>query len=165
MRGEVGSAPPKSVISIWLNGWSASIGRLRVFDIYITDVSFILEMVLSDGYERFKRRQLGYEVSFYNTNIDYVKMVKEVFKGLGFQPTLGGGEPPSVKGDGASRWTRPYCICCLNKRYIAGAPHEAVKALLRGLWLGDGCVGRSVLFGNTDLKLIKAVVELLRRSE
>jgi len=45
--------------------------------------------------------------------------------------------------------------------FIIKVPTDVQLALLRGLWLGDGHVGKQVKFGNTDPRLIETVSALL----
>ena len=140
---------------------SIPIGKIRVFDVYISEVGFILGMVLSDGNERFKRRQLECEIRFYNTNNDYIKMVKEAFERLEL--------PIYIRKRRKGEWCLSatsallYLVLKQYDKYVAEAPDEVRKTLLKGLWFGDGHIGKSVEFINTDLKLIRTVSKLLRR--
>ncbi len=125
-------------------------------------------MVLSDGNECFKKRQLEYEIRFYNKNNGYIKMVKEAFKKLGLSTYIR-KERRRRTAFGKGEWRTSvtsallYLLLKHYDKYTEETPDEVRKAFLKGLWLGDGHIGMIVLFNNTDLKLIKIVSKLLRR--
>jgi len=170
LRDEIGYTPPKSTVSDWLNGRKTPIGKIRVFDVYKPEVGLILSMVLSDGNERFKRHQLEYKIRFYNTNIDYIEIFKKAFEKLGFSTYIRRKRRRRTAFD-KGEWRLSvdsallYLLLKHYDKYVAGAPDEAGKVLLKGLWLGDGHIGRGVFFYNTDLKLTRTVSKLLRRFE
>jgi len=55
-----------------------------------------------------------------------------------------------------------YLLLKIYDEFIVKAPADVQLVFLRGLWLGDGYVGRTIEFYNTDPKLIKTVGVLLK---
>jgi len=162
IKDEIGFTLSSSVLPYWLTGQGTLLTRMTVFDVHQPEVGFVLGLILSDGHERqryCKGRLCGVELMFYNKDEVLIEEFKEANYKLGISVYQ-----RFEHGVWTVRATSTLLYLLLKRydEFILRAPVDVQLTFLKGLWLGDGHVGRNIQFCNTDPKHIKTVSVLLR---
>ena len=161
---EIGYAPSEVVISRWLRGLKSPLRKMSTFDVRQPEVGLILGLILSDGskYQRHRYNNwVGDRIQkLYNKDEEVLKEFEDACNKLCLS-VLRYPHPSEQQA-----WVlnvSSTLLYLLSKRFdefVVKAPAELQLTFLRGLWLGDGYIGRAELI-NTDKRLIEVVSTLL----